>query len=512
MAEPFYITTAISYPNGRPHIGHAYEAIATDAIARFQRMRGRDVFFLTGTDEHGLKMAQAAREKGVVPAVFAEEMSSTFRQMDDDLNISYDRFIRTTEPAHHIASQAIWQAMADAGDIYLGRYEGWYSVRDEAYYGEEELVVAETGEKLSPQGTEVEWTVEESWFFRLSAYQDRLLAHYEANPGFIRPESRRNEVLRFVEGGLADLSISRTSFDWGVKVPGSARHVMYVWLDALTNYITALGYPDKTGAYERFWPANIHIIGKDVVRFHAVYWPAFLMSAGLELPRQVFGHGHVLLRGEKMSKSAGNVVDPEALAGAYGVDALRYFLLREVPFGQDGSYSAEAIVTRCNADLANGLGNLAQRCLTIIAKNCVGQVPAKSTLAAEDDSMLAEIAAAGEAALAAMDELAIHRAIEAVWRGVAAANFYFSEQKPWEVRKADPARADTILYAAAEAVRRLAILARWAIPAGADRLLDQLGQAADARDFAGLDAWLEPGLTLPAPQGVFPRLEPPGEG
>jgi methionyl-tRNA synthetase len=512
MAEPFYITTAISYPNGRPHIGHAYEAIATDAIARFQRMRGRDVFFLTGTDEHGLKMAQAAREKGVAPAEFAEEMSSTFKQMDDDLNISYDRFIRTTEPAHHTASQAIWQAMADAGDIYLGRYEGWYSVRDEAYYGEEELIVAETGEKLSPQGTEVEWTVEESWFFRLSAYQDRLLAYYEANPGFIRPDSRRNEVLRFVEGGLADLSISRTSFDWGVKVPGSANHVMYVWLDALTNYITALGYPDKTGAYDKFWPADIHIIGKDVVRFHAVYWPAFLMSAGLDLPKQVFGHGHVLLRGEKMSKSAGNVVDPEALAGAYGVDALRYFLLREVPFGQDGSYSAEAIVTRCNADLANGLGNLAQRCLTIIAKNCEGRVPVKGALTAEDDTMLADIATAGEAALAAMDELAIHRAIEAVWRGVAAANVYFSEQKPWEVRKADPARADTILYAAAEAVRRLAILARWAIPAGADRLFDQLGQAAGARDFASLDAWLEPGLALPAPQGVFPRLEPPGEG
>ncbi|MGZ8337169.1 MAG: methionine--tRNA ligase, partial [Allosphingosinicella sp.] len=246
MAEPYYITTAISYPNGRPHIGHAYEAIATDAIARFQRMRGREVFFLTGTDEHGLKMAQAARERGLEPAEFAREMSGYFREMDEKLEISFDRFIRTTEPEHHRASQALWQAMADQGDIYLGRYEGWYSVRDEAYYDEKELVTADSGERLSPQGTEVEWTVEESWFFRLSAYQDRLLAHYEANPAFIRPDSRRNEVMRFVEGGLSDLSISRSSFDWGVKVPGSENHVMYVWLDALTNYITGVGYPGET--------------------------------------------------------------------------------------------------------------------------------------------------------------------------------------------------------------------------------------------------------------------------
>ena len=322
MPEPYYITTAISYPNGRPHIGHAYEAIATDAIARFQRMQGRDVFFLTGTDEHGLKMAQTARDKGVSPAEFAEDMSACFRKMDDDLNISYDRFIRTTEPAHHEASRTIWQAMAARGDLYLGRYEGWYSVRDEAYYDEKELVAADSGERLSPQGTEVEWTVEESWFFRLSAYQDRLLAHYGADPEFIQPESRRNEVLRFVEGGLNDLSISRASFDWGVKVPGSENHVMYVWLDALTNYLTGVDYPEETERYRRFWPADLHVIGKDVVRFHAVYWPAFLMSAGLPLPKRIFGHGWLLSRGEKMSKSVGNVVEPGALARAFGVDQL----------------------------------------------------------------------------------------------------------------------------------------------------------------------------------------------
>jgi methionyl-tRNA synthetase len=337
MAEPYYITTAINYPNGPPHIGHAYEAIAADVIARFQRSRGRDVRFQTGTDEHGLKMAQAARAKGMEPQNFADKMSNLFLVMDKRLDISYDSFIRTSDQSHHRASQAIWTAMADRGDLYLGRYEGWYSVRDEAYYDESELTDGEGGQKLSPQGTEVEWTVEESWFFRLSAYQDKLLDHYSANPGFIRPESRRNEVVRFVEGGLSDLSISRTSFDWGVKVPGSDGHVMYVWLDALTNYLTGLGYPDDTEEWRRYWPADVHLIGKDVVRFHAVYWPAFLMSAGLTLPRQVYGHGFLLSRGEKMSKSVGNVVDPMSLAERFGVDQLRYFLMREVPFGQDGT-------------------------------------------------------------------------------------------------------------------------------------------------------------------------------
>src|SRR3990170_4565306 len=362
--------------NGRPHIGHAYEAIAADAVARFQRARGRDVRFMTGTDEHGLKMAQAARAEGVEPAIYAHKMSQLFQDMCDALEVSYDRFIRTSDPEHHRASQAIWAAMAERGDLYLGRYEGWYSVRDEAFYDDNELTDGEGGEKLSPQGTPVEWTVEESWFFKLSAYQQPLLDHYAANPGFIQPDSRRNEVLRFVEGGLSDLSISRTSFDWGVKVPGSPDHVMYVWLDALTNYLTGVGYPDGGELFDRYWPADIHLIGKDVVRFHAVYWPAFLMSAGIELPRQGYGHGFLLVRGEKMSKSVGNVVDPLALADTFGVDQLRYFLMREVTFGQDGSYSAEAIVNRANAELANSFGNLAQRTLSMIHKNLDGIIPA----------------------------------------------------------------------------------------------------------------------------------------
>ncbi|WP_116089740.1 methionine--tRNA ligase [Sphingomonas crusticola] len=504
MAEPFYITTAISYPNGRPHIGHAYEAIATDAIARYRRMQGRDVFFLTGTDEHGLKMAQAAKARGIEPKALADEMSGYFLEMDQSLNISFDRFIRTTEAAHYDASQAIWRAMQANGDIYLGRYEGWYSVRDEAFYDEKELVDGEGGAKLSPQGTPVEWTVEESWFFRLSAYADKLLAHYEANPDFIRPEGRRNEVTSFVRGGLSDLSISRTSFDWGVPVPDAAGHVMYVWVDALTNYLTGAGYPGAGGGGFGRWPADLHVIGKDIVRFHAVYWPAFLMSAGLPLPKQVFGHGFLLNKGEKMSKSVGNVVDPIEMAATYGVDQLRYFLLREVSFGQDGSYSHEAIVTRCNADLANGLGNLAQRCLSIIAKNAGGVVPTPGP--AHDQLGLAALL---ERVEGAMEELSLNRALEIVWDGVALANRYFADMAPWSLRKEDPAMADGVLYWTAEAVRILAILSRWAIPASADALLDLLGQDAEARDFSALRTAIAPGTQLPAPQGVFPRWVEP---
>lgn len=505
MGEPYYITTAISYPNGRPHIGHAYEAIAADAIARFQRQAGRDVRFQTGTDEHGLKMVQTARGLGREVGEFATEMSGHFKVMCDQLNISYDRFIRTTEPAHHRASQAIWEAMAANDDLYLSRYEGWYSVRDEAFYDEKELVEGEGETKLSPQGTPVEWTAEESWFFRLSKYQQPLLDHFAANPDFIRPESRRNEVIRFVEGGLSDLSVSRTSFDWGVKVPGSDGHVMYVWVDALTCYISGLGYPDHTPDW-KYWPADVQLIGKDIVRFHTVYWPAFLMSAKIELPKTVFGHGFLLHRGEKMSKSTGNVVDPGALAEAFGVDALRYFLLREVSFGQDGSYSAEAIVTRVNADLANGLGNLAQRCLSIIAKNCGGMVPANNpeTRAPDFGDLYGQVTEL-------VADLRLNEALETIWEAVRTANGYFAEMAPWALRKTDPEQADGVLYHTAEAVRQLAILVRWVVPESADRLLDQLGQSAGARDFAALAVPIRSGLALPPPEGVFPRLDLPAE-
>jgi methionyl-tRNA synthetase len=494
MSKPFYITTAISYPNGPPHIGHAYEAIAADVIARFQRSQGRDVRFQTGTDEHGLKMAQAARAEGVEPRAFANKMSRLFQDMCDILNVSYDRFILTSEPDHYRASQAIWKAMEERGDLYLGRYEGWYSVRDEAYYDETELVAGDGGEKLSPNGTPVEWTVEESWFFKLSAYQDKLLDHYSANPEFIRPESRRNEVVRFVEGGLSDLSISRTSFDWGVPVPGSDGHVMYVWLDALTNYITGLGYPDDTELWQRYWPADIHLIGKDVVRFHAVYWPAFLMSAGIALPKQVYGHGFLLSRGEKMSKSVGNVVDPIALAERFGVDALRYFLMREVSFGQDGSYSAEAIVNRANAELANSFGNLAQRTLSMIFKNLDGVLPAAGD-APEDLELLALVrSAASEELPEAFERLAFSVGIDAWLRAVFACNAYVDTQAPWALRKTDPQRMADVLGTLVAAVRELAEAIAPVIPDSAGKLLGVIdaGQAGAA-------------ITQPTP--LFPRLE-----
>lgn len=492
MAEPYYITTAINYPNGPPHIGHAYEAIAADVIARFRRAQGRDVRFQTGTDEHGLKMAQAARAEGLEPRAFSDKMSRLFLEMDERLDISYDRFIRTSEDSHHRASQAIWKAMEERGDLYLGRYEGWYSVRDEAYYDESELTDGEGGEKLSPQGTPVEWTVEESWFFRLSAYQDRLLDHYRANPDFIRPESRRNEVVRFVEGGLSDLSISRTSFDWGVKVPGSEGHVMYVWLDALTNYITGLGYPDDTDLWRRYWPADVHLIGKDVVRFHAVYWPAFLMSAGIALPKQVYGHGFLLSRGEKMSKSIGNVVDPLALAERFGVDQLRYFLMREVPFGQDGSYSAEAIVNRVNAELANSFGNLAQRSLSMIFKNLGGVIPAPGENQ-EDVDLLTMVDRAIVELEARFDDFAFSVGLEAWMGAVFACNAYVDSMAPWALRKTDPERMADVLGTLVVAIRKLAEAVIPVIPASAGRLI------------AAIDTGLQGALEQPVP--IFPRLE-----
>jgi methionyl-tRNA synthetase len=413
--------------------------------------------------------------------------------MDDLLDISYDRFIRTTEPAHRTASQAIWRAMAARGDLYLGRYEGWYSVRDEAFYEEAELAAGEGGDKLSPQGTPVEWTVEESWFFRLSAYQDRLLQLYAEQPDFILPESRRNEVMRFVEGGLQDLSVSRTSFDWGVPVPDSPGHVMYVWLDALTNYITGVGYPEGGEGWQRYWPADLHLIGKDVVRFHAVYWPAFLMSAELPLPKHVFGHGHVLLRGEKMSKSAGNVVDPLELARRFGTDALRYFLMREISFGQDGSYSEEAIVTRCNAELANSFGNLAQRTFSMITKNLDGVLPAAGE-APDDLALLDQVRVAGETLARDFERLSFSTGLDSWMSAVFACNAYVDAQAPWSLRKTDLGRMAAVLGTLAAAVELLTKDVAPVIPSSASRLLGYMEEGRAAGRIG-------------PPQPLFPRLE-----
>jgi methionyl-tRNA synthetase len=507
----FYITTAIAYPNGVPHIGHAYEAIATDALARFQRLDGKDVFFLTGTDEHGLKMTQTAEAEKLTPMEVATRNAQRFKEMDQRLNISFDRFIRTTEEQHHRSSQEIWKRMADNGDIYLDSYAGWYSVRDEAYYAEEETTLGEDNVRRGPQGTPVEWVEEKSYFFRLSAYQDRLLALYEQQPNFIGPETRKNEVVSFVKSGLRDLSISRTTFDWGVKVPGDGEHVMYVWVDALTNYITGVGFPDEHDANWHYWPADVHIIGKDIIRFHAVYWPAFLMSAGIPVQKRVYAHGFLFNRGEKMSKSVGNVVDPFNLADQYGVDQTRYFFLREVPFGQDGSYNHEAIVARINADLANDLGNLAQRSLSMIGKQYQGVLPEPGEFTDNDKAILAQ--ADGMIALArtAMATQQIHQALNAVWAVVAEANRYFAGEAPWALAKTDPARQRTVLYVTAEVVRQIAILAQPAMPAASAKLLDILGIPDDfnSRNFAALGSRIKPGSVLPAPAPVFPRyIEP----
>ncbi len=507
----YYITTAIAYPNGMPHIGHAYEAIATDALARFQRLDGKDVFFLTGTDEHGLKMIQTAQGEGMTPSELADRNAARFKEMDQRLNVSFDRFIRTSEPAHHRSVQVIWNRMQKNGDIYIDTYSGWYSVRDEAYYAEEETTLGEDDVRRGPQGTPVEWVEEKSYFFRLSAYQDRLLALYSEQPDFIGPDSRRNEVMSFVKGGLKDLSISRTTFDWGVKVPNDPSHVMYVWVDALTNYLTGVGFPDEHDANWRYWPADVHIIGKDIIRFHAVYWPAFLLSAGIAVQKRVYAHGFLFNRGEKMSKSVGNVVDPFNLADQYGVDQMRYFFLREVPFGQDGSYNHEAIVARINADLANDLGNLAQRSLSMIAKQHGGVLPEPGAFSDNDRAILAQ--ADGMIALArtAMSTQQIHHWLNAVWAVVAEANRYFAGEAPWALAKTDPPRQRTVLYVTAEIVRQVAILVQPAMPEASAKLLDILGIAADARSFATLGGAtrIKPGTTLPAPVPVFPRyIEP----
>ena len=509
-SKRFYITTAISYPNGQPHIGHAYELIATDVLARFKRLDGFDVMFLTGTDEHGQKMLQTARKEGIEVRALADRNAAAFLKMAEVLNASNDDFIRTTEDRHIATCQEIWRRMEAAGDIYKGGYSGWYSVRDEAYYDESETVLQDDGVRNGPQGTPVEWVEEESYFFRLSKYQDQLLALYDAQKQFIQPDSRRNEITSFVKTGLRDLSISRTTFDWGVPVPGDDKHVMYVWVDALTNYLTATGFLDG-GEKSDFWPADLHIIGKDIVRFHTVYWPAFLMSAGLPLPKRIFGHGFLFNRGEKMSKSVGNVVDPFSMVDAYGVDQIRYFFMREVPFGNDGSYSHEAIVNRINADLANDLGNLAQRSLSMIAKNCGGIIPVCGALNDDDKAILDAAYDVVSQMREQFDNQQISRGLDAIWAIIADSNRYFAAQEPWALKKTDPARMETVLYVTAELLRVFGIAVQPVMPESAARLLDLLAVDESARNFTDLtaDHKLTSGTELPQPEGLFPRFVEP---
>lgn len=512
MSKNFYITTAIAYANGAPHLGHAYEAILTDVMARFKRLDGYNTFFMTGMDEHGEKVATTAEKNGMSPRAFTDTIAEKFTALDDRMNVSYDRFIRTTEEAHYKASQTLWEEIAQNGDIYVDAYAGWYSVRDEAYFGEDELTTDGAGKKFAPSGAEVVWKEEPSYFFRLSAYTQKLLDLYESNPDFIEPASRRNEILAFVkqEGGLKDLSISRTTFDWGVPVPNDPKHVMYVWLDALTNYITGIGYPDtNSDNYKNFWPADVHVIGKDITRFHAIYWPAFLMAAKLPLPKKIFAHGFINVDGQKMSKSLGNVVSPGDLLDMYGVDQTRYFLMREIPHGQDGNFSHEQAVLRINSDLANSLGNLAQRTLSQIAKNCGGAVPAPGPLTDEDRELLesAQVKMI-ESVRGEFEKFHIHRAIEDIMRVAYDANAYIDKQAPWALKKTDVPRMETVLYVLAEVIRCLAIIMQPITPEAAAKMLDQLSVPANARGFDTLNTAhaIKAGTTLPAPTGVFPRM------
>lgn len=510
--KTFYITTAIAYANGSPHLGHAYEQVLTDVMARHKRLDGFDVKFLTGMDEHGQKVAKTSEKLGLKPIELCDRIAKEFRALDDDLNSSLDDFIRTTEPRHYEASKAIWTAIQknNPDDIYLANYGGWYSVRDEAFFAENELTAGPDGTKLAPSGAPVEWSEESSYFFRLSSYTEKLLKYYEDHPEFIQPETRRNEIIAFVKGGLQDLSISRTTFNWGVPVPGDDKHVMYVWLDALTNYITGVGYPNMDGGeFAKFWPADFHVIGKDIIRFHCVYWPAFLMSANIPLPKAVFAHGFINVNGEKMSKSVGNVIAPHDLLNAYGLDATRYILMREVPHGQDGNFSHEHAINRINSDLANGLGNLAQRTLSQIAKNCDGKVPAHGDFTAEDKALLDEAHGLAVAVRKDFDKFLFHRGIETIWRTVYNANAYIDVQAPWTLKKTDIARMGTVLYVLAETIRCLALSLQAIVPGSTAKMLDQVAVPLDQRSYAHISSSyaLKPGTALPAPEGVFPRIQ-----
>ncbi len=507
--QSFYITTPIYYVNDVPHIGHVYTTLACDVLARFKRLDGFDVKFLTGTDEHGQKVEKAARATSLTPRVFTDNVSQNFHDLMGLMEFSNDDFIRTTEPRHMRSCQALWNELVSRDQIYLGYYAGWYSVRDEAFWNKDELTDGPGGTQLAPTGATVEWIEEPSYFFKLSNWQEELLKLYDHQQDFIVPKSRRNEVISFVRMGLTDLSVSRATCTWGVPVPGDTDHVMYVWLDALVNYITAVGYPEtKSQTFARYWPANLQMVGKDILRFHTVYWPALLMAAGLDPPKRVFAHGWWTNQGQKISKSSHNSVDPVTLVKRYGLDPVRYFLLRDVPFGNDGDFSHHAMVKRINGELANELGNLAQRVLSLIRRDCAARVPEPGPRMASDEALLAEAYLLLEQVRLAMDKQAFHEALKSIWKVVRSSNGYVDRQAPWILRQTDPSRMATVLYVLAETLRHLALMMAPFVPRSAARLMDQLAVVAGARTFAavGPAGALTPGTPLPRPQGIFPRF------
>ncbi|CAO5682626.1 MAG: Methionine--tRNA ligase [Holosporales bacterium] len=498
-----YITTPIYYVNDKPHLGSAYTTIACDVYARFFKFLNNDVFFLTGTDEHGQKIQQAAEKANITPKAFVDEVSKSFEALTKHLKITNNDFIRTTEDRHIKAAKALWKTLEEKGYIYLGKYEGYYSIRDEAFYQESELI-----DGKAPTGATVEWTTEESYFFKLSEFTDKLLDFYEKNPTFIMPESRRNEVISFVKSGLHDLSVSRTSFTWGIPIlskPEQTKdHIMYVWVDALTNYLTAIGYPDQFDE-DRFKNA-IHVVGKDILRFHTVYWPALLLAADLPLPKQIFAHGWWTVEGEKMSKSLGNTVDPIKLVDDFGVDAVRNFVLREMPFGQDGNFSMNSFITRTNADLANAFGNLVQRVLSFIFKNCDQKIPEKGTFSPQDLTLLNMPNNFLDALKKHVENLAFHKYIETLWQIVHSANAYIDQEKPWGLKKTDPVRMQTVLYTVAETIRKIALLAQAFLPEGTDKILTFLNIDQNARDINTFYKELIPGIMILEPSGIYPRI------
>ncbi len=470
----YYITTPIYYPSAKPHMGHAYSSIVADVFARFKRLDGYKVFFLTGTDEHGLKIQKAADKNEMDPKKFCDKISKTFKDLSNTLNLSNDDFIRTTEPRHHKAVQHLWTKLFSNGDIYLSKYNGWYSVSDEAYYNEDETIKKNDKRVSSTSGSEVEWVEEESYFFKLSSWQDKLLDFYDKNPNFILPTSRKNEVISFVKGGLKDLSISRKSLTWGIKVPNDEKHIIYVWLDALTNYLSALNYPDQESSLlKNFWPADLHIIGKDILRFHAVYWPAFLLAAGVNPPKKVYGHGWILAGEEKMSKSKGNILDPIEMIEKYGLDQLRYYLIKEVSFGNDGSISNENIENCINSDLANNYGNFCQRTFSFAEKNCKNTIPSDVKFNDKDLSLLNSFSENINSIRSFIDEQKLTDYVKFIIDKTFDANKYFNDEAPWDKKK-DPKRLNTIVYVSLEIIRKISILLNPIIPNSANKALKSL--------------------------------------